>query len=138
MIDITDVVSAVICLCFAIVTVRVIPWIKENVSKTNLEKAKMWAEIAVKCAEQKLKNGTLLKEERFEYVEKFLQAHGWKLNFSEIEALLESQVNDLPHMITVGHVDTIASPGKWTSEPVITKSDDTFHVAATTNDPSDK
>ena len=97
----------------------------------------MWAEIAVKCAEQKLKNGTLSKEERFEYVEKFLQDHGWKLNFSEIEALLESQVNDLPHMITVGHVDTIASPCE-TNQPIIIKTDDTFHVAATTNDPSDK
>lgn len=105
MVDITTVVSAVITLGFAIITIKVVPWIKANTSKADLEKARMWAEIAVKCAEQKMKNGSLLPDERLEYVEKFLMNHGWKLDLSEIEALIESQVNDLSNKL-VG-ADTI-------------------------------
>ena len=94
MIDLTPLFQALIALGATAITVYAIPYIKSKTSNDKLERMKAWAEIGVKAAEQIYDgpgNGTAKKA----YVLDFLTKHGYTVDFGELEALIESTVNNM-------------------------------------------
>jgi hypothetical protein len=99
LIDLTPIVLAIIALAVSVVTVKVVPVIKAKLTSTEIDNLVKWASIGVKAAEQLYKNGSITKEERKAKVLKFLQYKGYNINLDEVDAAIESSVNDLPHLL---------------------------------------
>lgn len=102
MVDITAITKILIVVIAAVVTIVIIPWVRAKLSDTQLEIIMKWAKIAVKAAEQLSKTGEIDKDQRREYVEKFLRSKGYTIDLKEIEILIEGMVNDLPKEIEQG------------------------------------
>ena len=98
--DLTDLIIALLGLLGTFITIKVIPWIKTKYTKDELEKAMMWAQVAVNAAEQLAKNGTIKLEERKDYAMKILENNGIKLDADQISNIVESFVLELPDLIT--------------------------------------
>ena len=94
MIDITNVVSAVITLLVAVVTTFLIPYLKERVDAEKFEKIKAWAKVAVEAAEM-IYTGVGRGEEKKAYVLDYLNQKGYKLDSATIDNLIESAVLEL-------------------------------------------
>lgn len=94
MIDLTPIMEALISLAATAITVVVIPLIVNKYGSAKLEKAKSWAEIGVKAAEQ-IYNGPGMGKQKKQYVLEFLRQHGYTVDFGELEAYIESAVNDM-------------------------------------------
>lgn len=91
MVDLTQVVSAVITLIVAIVSAFLIPYLKSKLGTEKLETVKFWVNIAVEAAEM-IYVGTGRGQEKKEYVLSFLNSKGFTLNISEIDNLIEAAV----------------------------------------------
>ena len=91
MIDITNVVSAVITLLVAVITTFLIPYLKE---KVKFEKIKAWTKVAVEAAEM-IYNGAGRGAEKKAYVLEYLNSKGYKLDSDTIDKLIESAVLEL-------------------------------------------
>lgn len=91
-INLTAIINAVIALLAAIVTYRVIPWIKAKT--TNEQQAYMRALVkaGVYAAEQ-LYNTEGMGKLKLEYVKSFLQQHGFDVEITEIEAAVKEYIN---------------------------------------------
>lgn len=91
-INLTAIINAVIALLAAIVTYRVIPWIKAKT--TNEQQAYMRALVkaGVYAAEQLYKTEGMGKM-KLEYVKSFLQQHGFDVDVTEIEAAVSEYIN---------------------------------------------
>lgn len=94
MIDLTQVISAVIALIIACVSAFLIPYLKSKLSADQLGNIIMWVNIAVEAAEM-IYTGTGRGEEKKQYVLDFLAGKGYTLNAAEIENLIESAVLEL-------------------------------------------
>lgn len=94
MIDLTQVVVAVLTLVLSLVSAFLVPLIKSKVSAEQLEKIKFWVSIAVKAAEQ-IYVGSGKGAEKKAYVVEFLNSKGFTLNTEEIDALIEGAVLEL-------------------------------------------
>lgn len=94
MIDITNVVSAVITLLVAVVTTFLIPYLKERVDAEKFEKVKAWVKVAVNAAEM-IYTGVGRGEEKKAYVLDYLNQKGYKLDSATIDNLIESAVLEL-------------------------------------------
>lgn len=94
MIDLTDVVSAIITLLCALISAFLIPYLKSKVDAERLAKIQKWVNVAVEAAEMIYK-GAGRGEEKKAYVKACLEAHGYALDVDEIENLIESAVYDL-------------------------------------------
>lgn len=94
MIDITNVVSAVITLLVAVVTTFLIPYLKERVDAEKFEKIKAWVKVAVNAAEM-IYTGVGRGEEKKAYVLDYLNQKGYKLDSATIDNLIESAVLEL-------------------------------------------
>ena len=94
MVDLTQVVIAVVGLIISAVSVFVIPYLKSKVSSEQLDTIKFWVNIAVEAAEMIYK-GTGKGAEKKRYVEEFLKSKGFTLNMQELDALIEGAVLEL-------------------------------------------
>lgn len=94
MIDITNVISAVITLLVAVVTTFLIPYLKERVDAEKFEKIKAWVKVAVNAAEM-IYTGVGRGEEKKAYVLDYLNQKGYKLDSATIDNLIESAVLEL-------------------------------------------
>lgn len=94
MVDLTQVVIAVITLAISLVTAFLIPYLKSKVGAEKLETIKFWVNIAVEAAEM-IYTGTGRGQEKKEYVTKFLNSKGFSLNIEEVENLIEAAVLEL-------------------------------------------
>jgi LL-H family phage holin len=92
--DLTPILNAVITLIVSIITVFVIPWLKEKIEAEKLEKYKEWVTIAVRAAEQIYK-GTGRGAEKKEYVISFLKSKGLAVDMDSIENMIEAAVLEL-------------------------------------------
>lgn len=93
MIDLTQIIVAIIGLCATIISAYLVPHIK---AKTNLEQrqtALMWATIAVQAAEMIYKAGN--GPQKYEYAKQFIKSKGFDFSDYEIKALIESAVLQL-------------------------------------------
>lgn len=89
-----NILQVVLTLVSVVITGIVIPLIRSKVSKTDLEKALVIADIAVKAAEQIYKEsgkGPIKKK----YVVDYLRKSGLDLSDEEINALIEATVKEL-------------------------------------------
>ena len=91
MVDLTQVISAVITLIVALVSAFLIPYLKSKLSADKLEKIQFWVNIAVEAAEM-IYVGTGRGQEKKAYVLEFLNSKGLSLNMTEIDNLIEAAV----------------------------------------------
>ncbi|MBE6612021.1 MAG: holin [Ruminococcaceae bacterium] len=94
MVDLTQVIVAVLTLVISLITAFLIPYLKTKVSGEQLETIKFWVNIAVEAAEM-IYVGTGRGQEKKEYVVQFLNSKGFTLNVAEIENLIEAAVMEL-------------------------------------------
>ena len=94
MVDLTQVVIAIITLVISLVSVYFIPYLKSKVSSEQLDIIKFWVNIAVEAAEM-IYTGSGRGTEKKQYVVEFLNSKGFTLNTDEIENLIEAAVLEL-------------------------------------------
>lgn len=94
MVDLTEIIVAVLTLVISLISAFLIPYLKTKVSAEKLDTIKFWVNIAVEAAEM-IYVGTGRGQEKKEYVVKFLNSKGFTLNVEEIENLIEAAVLEL-------------------------------------------
>ena len=94
MVDITNIVSAVITLIMVVITTFLIPWLKNKLDTDKFEKIQAWTKVAVQAAEM-IYIGVGRGEEKKAYVIQYLNEKGFKLDTATIDALIESAVHEL-------------------------------------------
>ena len=106
-IDLTTIINAIIALLAALVTYRVIPWIKAQTTNEQQAYIRALVKAGVFAAEQ-IYNADGMGREKMDYVKKFLQGHGYDINVTEIEAAVSEYINHaaIP-VVSVQAVDTV-------------------------------
>lgn len=94
MVDLTQIIIAVLTLVISLITAFLIPYLKTKVSAEKLDTIKFWVNIAVEAAEM-IYVGTGRGQEKKDYVVQFLNSKGFTLNVTEIENLIEAAVMEL-------------------------------------------
>ncbi len=94
MVDLTQIIVAVLTLVISVITYFLVPYLKTKVSAEQLDTIKFWVNIAVEAAEM-IYTGTGRGEEKKKYVLAFLNRKGFTLNMEEIENLIEAAVLEL-------------------------------------------
>lgn len=94
MVDLTQVIVALLTLAFSAVSAFLIPYIKAKVSSEQLDTIKFWVNIAVEAAEM-IYIGTGRGQEKKAYVVKLLNSKGFTLNPEEIDSIIEAAVLEL-------------------------------------------
>lgn len=96
--DLTEIIIAIIGLLGTIITVVAVPLIKGKTTEAQQKELAKWVKIAVSAAEQ-IFTGTELGKEKREYVLKWLEDNGYKLDdvkiLSEVELLIEAFVSEM-------------------------------------------
>lgn len=96
MTDYTHLIETIITLVVTLITMFVIPWIKQKISADKLSEIMKWVKIAVQAAEMIYKESGMGKEKKA-YVEKFLTDLGVKFDSVKIDSLIESAVLEMKH-----------------------------------------
>lgn len=94
MIDMTEVLKAVISLVVLLLTCFLAPYLKQKVSAEKLAEIQFWVGVAVEAAEM-LYVGSGRGAEKKEYVLKFLNERGYTLDISAIENMIEAAVLEM-------------------------------------------
>lgn len=100
-IDLTQIVVAVIGLLSALITYRLVPWIKANTNVKQQQMLKIAVETAVFAAEQIYGAGN--GSEKFDYVVQWLQSKGFDADKTEIESAVYTFFN---HQKEKPHIDS--------------------------------
>ena len=90
-INLTPILQAVIGLLAALITYRLIPWIKARTTAAQQEQIKAAIKIAVFAAEQIYGAGK--GEEKLDYAIAWLHDHGYDVSRAEIEATIYDYLN---------------------------------------------
>lgn len=102
MIDITQVVTALLGLILVVISTVVVPYMKQKLSAATIENIRTWVKIAVSAAEM-LYAGSGRGEEKKKHVietlTEILAEKGIKFNATEIDNMIESSVLDLKKAI---------------------------------------
>lgn len=99
MVNVTPIALSVLALISTIVTIFVIPVLKQKLSAEQREELVKWVDIGVNAAEQLCRSGVIEKDERKKYVQDFLESKGFTINTDEVENAIESAVRQLPSLI---------------------------------------
>lgn len=94
MTDLTPIIQALFALLTALITAFLIPFLKRKVDEEKLENLYSWVTIAVEAAEQVFSQSGM-GEEKKEYVLTFLEEKGFTVDFSTVDAMIESAVHNL-------------------------------------------
>ena len=94
MIDLTPIINAVIALLAAIVTWKLVPWIKMRTSNEEQALISALVRTGVFAAEQLYKTPGMGRE-KFEYVQKYLLAHGYQVDQAAVEAAVAECINGI-------------------------------------------
>lgn len=94
MVDLTQIITLVLELIFAVALIFVVPYLKQKMSAEQFNEMTMWVNIAVKAAEM-LYTGTGRGEEKKAYVIEFLNSKGYTLDAASIENMIEASVLEL-------------------------------------------
>jgi len=89
-IDLTPIFQAIIALLAAIITYKVVPWLKSRMTESQYRQLKVAADIAVYAAEQIYGAGQ--GEEKLAYALELLEAQGFTLDAAMIRAAIEDAV----------------------------------------------
>lgn len=91
-IDLTTIINAIIALLAALVTYRVIPWIKAKTTNEQQAYIRALVKAGVFAAEQ-IYNTDGMGHQKMEYVKEWLQSHGLDIDVAEIEAAVSEYIN---------------------------------------------
>lgn len=94
MIDLTVLFQALITLAAALITYRLVPYLKEKLGNERLETAKIWARAAAAAAEE-LYQGSGRGEEKLKYVTEFLNDKGFTLDPENLQKIVEAELYSL-------------------------------------------
>lgn len=94
MIDLTQIVIAILTLAISLITAYLIPYLRTKVGAERLETIRFWVGVAVDAAEM-IYVGTGRGAEKKEYVTQFLNSKGFSLDIAEVENLIEAAVLEL-------------------------------------------
>jgi signal transduction histidine kinase len=94
MIDLTEIIIALIGLVATALTTFLIPYLRQKMSAEKFSEMQMWVNIAVKAAEM-LYTGTGRGEEKKAYVTEFLNSKGYTLDATSIENMIEAAVLEM-------------------------------------------
>ena len=97
-IDLTPVVQALIALLAALITYRLIPWIKAKTTNEQQAQLRAAVKVAVFAAEQLFGAGR--GAEKMDYALNWLRAQGFEIDSREIEAAVSEYLN---HAEPVAH-----------------------------------
>ena len=114
-IDLTTIINAVIALLAALVTYRVIPWIKAKTTNEQQAYIRALVKAGVYAAEQ-IYNTDGMGKQKMEYVRKWLLSHGLDIDVAEIEAAVSEYINKPVDGVLYATVPLPENP----SEPVDT------------------
>lgn len=94
MIDLTPIVNAFITLIGLLLTTFLIPWIRTKISNEKLKEIQKWTSVGVKAAEMIYKESGM-GDVKKNYVRRFLESKGYKLDIDTVDALIEATVRDM-------------------------------------------
>ena len=90
-INLTPIIQAIIALLAALVTYRLIPWIKARTTQTQQANMRALYKVLVFAAEQLYGAGN--GKQKLEYVKDWLEERGYDVNVAEIEAAVGEYIN---------------------------------------------
>ena len=90
-IDLTTIINAVIALMAALVTYRLIPWIKARTTSEQQAQLKAAIKVAVFAAEQIFGAGH--GEEKMDYALRWLREQGFEIDSRQVEAAVAEYLN---------------------------------------------
>lgn len=93
--DITKIIELIIELLLVIATTLIIPWLKEKTDASKRDKILAYVDIAVNAAEQLAKAEGWTGERKKEYVLSYLSQLNMKINYDEVDAMIEAAVINL-------------------------------------------
>ncbi len=93
MIDFTPLLEALVVLLASVVTMVIIPALRERYSNEQLEKARSWVQIAVYAAEKMYGAGN--GEQKLAYAEQVLAEHKIKLDTSALKAMIDAEIEKM-------------------------------------------
>lgn len=93
MINLTPLIEAVIALLAALITMYLLPWIKEKFSAEQLQKARVWIEIGVYAAEKAYGAGN--GDSKLRYVEDLLKQKGIALDTMALKAMVDAEIKKM-------------------------------------------
>ena len=94
MIDLTPIFQAIIALLAALITYKLIPWIRERTDEKQRENLSAIARVAVYAAEQLYGAGA--GDEKLKYAQQVLKEAGYNVDTDRLRAEIESAVYNLP------------------------------------------
>lgn len=98
MVDLTDLINAVIALIGALLTWFFIPWLKARTTESERQNLENWARIAVAAAQQLYWQSD--GETRKQWVLDFLEERGFNIEDEKVSAAIEAAVMDLHRGLT--------------------------------------
>lgn len=93
MIDFTPLLEALVVLLASVVTMVIVPALRERYSNEQLEKARSWVQIAVYAAEKMYGAGN--GEQKLAYAEQVLAEHKIKLDTSALKAMIDAEIEKM-------------------------------------------
>ena len=91
-IDLTSIINAILGLLAALVTYRLIPWIKAKTTNEQQAYIRALVKAGVYAAEQIYQHEGM-GHQKMEYVKAWIQQHGFDVNVTEIEAAVAEYIN---------------------------------------------
>ena len=97
--DITPILELAVKLIFTLITIFLIPKLKElistKVAESDQKKILRWVELAVQAAEEAARSGLIDKKAKYQYAKDFLEKRGVTFDADTMQALIDSTVWEL-------------------------------------------
>lgn len=97
--DITPIMELVVKLIFTLITIFLVPKLKElistKVAESDQKKIIRWVELAVQAAEEAARSGLIDKKAKYQYAKDFLEKRGVTFDVDTMQALIDSTVWEL-------------------------------------------
>lgn len=91
-IDLTPILQALIALIAALITYRLVPWIKARTTELQRDNLEAVIRIAVFAAEQLFGSGH--GAEKLDYATQWLEEHGYTVDRAQIEAMVYDYLHE--------------------------------------------
>lgn len=92
--DITPILELVVKLIFTLITIFLVPRLKElistKVAESDQKKIIRWVELAVQAAEEAERSGLIDKNAKYQYAKDFLEKRGVTFDADTMQALIDS------------------------------------------------
>lgn len=92
--NITPILELVVKLIFTLITIFLVPKLKElistKVAESDQKKLLRWVELAVQAAEEAERSGLIDKKAKYQYAKNFLEARGVTFDADTMQALIDS------------------------------------------------